>query len=176
MPEPDIERRSLNKLETTTFLTGPPQAGPSACEAPLQRSWSKPAYEKKKGVDQKIRQRDKRREKRSLKRESEKHCVSYTKHGLCKLGESCRFRHVSGIKHEGDHRDMVMRSLHNVDGAAHPYSKARLMRGQTPSWTRAQAPRRFQARLRTASTCSNTQERFTTVLRATRWWRKERRS
>ena len=92
-PEPDIERRSLNKLETTTFLTEHPQAGTSACEAPLQRSWSKPAYEKKEGVNQNIRQRDKRREKRRPKRESEKHCISYTKHGLCKLGEGCRLRH-----------------------------------------------------------------------------------
>ena len=92
-PQPDIERRPLNKLETSAFLTEPPQAGTSACEAPLQRSWSKPAYERKKGVDQKIRQRDKRREKRRLKRESEKHCISYSKRGLCKMGESCRFRH-----------------------------------------------------------------------------------
>ena len=122
-PEPDIERRSLNKLVTATFLTEPPQAGTSACEAPLQSSWSKPAYEKNKGVDQKIRQRDMRREKRRLKRESEKHCVSYTKHGLCKLGGSCRFRHGSGIKHEDGHQDMVMCSLHNVEGAAHPHSK-----------------------------------------------------
>ena len=30
---------------------------------------------------------------------------------------------MSSIKHEDEHRDTMMRSLHNVDGAAHPYSK-----------------------------------------------------
>ena len=126
-PEPDIERRSLNKLETSTFLTETPQAAWStACDTLQQRNWSKPVYEKKTGVDQKIRQRDKKREKRRQKREREKHCISYMKHGLCKLGESCRFRHESDIKHEEDHHDQMMCSLHNVDGAVHPYSKGQV--------------------------------------------------
>ena len=48
------------------------------------------------------------------------------KHGLCKLGESCRFRHESGIKHEDDHHDQMMCSLHNVGGAVHSYSKGQV--------------------------------------------------
>ena len=67
-PEPDIERRSLNKLETSTFLTEPPQAGTSACESTPAEKLEQASIREEEGSrseDQTERQESERSEDRS---------------------------------------------------------------------------------------------------------------